>query len=114
MSPSGWQNLSDLTLVLTIQNGGSLFYVLSCTEERNTKGTKDIREPSHKNFSKLPDDDSSCISLAPGKIFKYSPLGGSVSANRIIMEERENMYGIQLAGCYSCPQLELVALCFVF
>lgn len=37
MSPSGWQNLSDLTLVLTIQNGGSLFYVLPCIKEGNTK-----------------------------------------------------------------------------
>ena len=35
MSPSGRQNLSDLTLVLTIQNGGNLFYVLPCTKERN-------------------------------------------------------------------------------
>lgn len=41
MSPSGWQNLSDLTsLVLTIQNGGSLFYVLACTEKGTQKGTR--------------------------------------------------------------------------
>lgn len=30
-------------------------------------------------------------------------LGGSVPANRIIMEERENMCGTQLAACHSCP-----------
>ena len=36
------------------------------------KGTKDIREPSHKISLKLPNDVSACISLAPGKIWKYS------------------------------------------